>query len=151
MTHLTRFILTPAILGAVVGLAIIAFNNNSGSARPGYANAVARAAPAVVNIFSTKITQRSPLCRIPAYRALCEAFPGEQQVQNSLGSGVIVREDGYVLTNNHVIEGADEIIVMFANNQTTTAQIIGSDPHTDLAIIKVDARGLPVILSLIHI
>jgi len=148
MTHLTRFILVPAVIGALVGLAIILFDGSDVSQRPGYAAAVARAAPAVVNIFSTKITQKSPLCRIPAYRALCEAFPGEQQVQNSLGSGVIVRQDGFVLTNKHVVEGADEIIVMFANNQTTTANVIGTDPHTDLAVIKVSAQGLPVIPEL---
>ena len=147
MTQLTRFILVPAVIGAMVGLAIILLNNSNDD-RPGYANAVASAAPAVVNIFSTKITQRSPLCRIPAYRALCEAFPGQQQLQNSLGSGVIVRADGYVLTNQHVVEGADEIIVMFANNQTTTAEVIGTDPHTDLAVIKVAADGLPVIPEL---
>lgn len=149
MTHLTRFILVPAVLGALLGLAIILLNNNSDDERPGYAAAVARAAPAVVNIYSTKITQRSPLCRIPAYRALCEAFPGDQQVQNSLGSGVIVREDGYVLTNEHVVAEAHEIIVLFANNQATTAEVIGSDPHTDLAVIKVAARGLPVIPKLV--
>ena len=149
MTHLTRFILVPAVLGAMLGLAIILLNSNGDEERPGYAAAVARAAPAVVNIYSTKITQRSPLCRIPAYRALCEAFPGDQQVQNSLGSGVIVREDGYVLTNEHVVAEADEIIVLFANNQATTAEVIGSDPHTDLAVIKVAARGLPVIPKLV--
>jgi serine protease DegS len=148
MTHLTRFILIPAVLGALLGLIIIFFNADDGAQRPGFASAVARAAPAVVNIYSTKITQRSPLCRIPAYRALCEAFPGDQQVQNSLGSGVIVREDGYVLTNEHVVADANEIIVMFANNQATTAEVIGSDPHTDLAVIKVSARGLPVIPTL---
>jgi len=148
MTHLTRFILVPAAVGACVGLAIILYSNGSDAQRPGFAVAVARAAPAVVNIFSTKITQRSPLCRIPAYRALCEAFPGEQQVQNSLGSGVIVRQDGLVLTNKHVVDDADEIIVMFANNQTTTANVIGTDPHTDLAVIKVAAEGLPVIEEL---
>jgi len=136
------------MLGALLGLAILLWSDRGDSQRPGFASAVARAAPAVVNIYSTKITQRSPLCRIPAYRALCEAFAGEQQVQNSLGSGVIVREDGYVLTNAHVIAGADEIIVMFANNQATTAEVIGSDPHTDLAVIKVAARGLPVIPTL---
>lgn len=69
-------------------------------------------------------------------------------MQNSLGSGVIVREDGYVLTNKHVVDEADEILVMFANSQTTTAQVIGTDPHTDLAVIKVSATGLPVIPQL---
>jgi len=148
MTQLTRFIFVPAAIGALVGLAIIVLNTQGDSSRPGFATAVAKAAPAVVNIYSTKITQRSPLCRIPAYRALCEVFPGRQQLQNSLGSGVIVREDGYVLTNKHVVDGADEIIVMFANNQTTTANVIGTDQHTDLAVIKVAASGLPVIQEL---
>lgn len=145
MTQLIRFIFVPAAIGALVGLAIIVFNTGKENDRPGFAAAVVQASPAVVNIYSTKITQRGMLCRIPAYQALCKAFPGEKQVQNSLGSGVIVREDGYVLTNKHVIDEADEILVMFANNQTTTAQVIGSDPHTDLAVIKVSARGLPVI------
>jgi len=148
MTQITSFILIPAIIGALVGLAIILFNSNDNLGRPGYAGAVAKAAPAVVNIYSTRITQRSLLCRIPTYRQLCEAFPQERQVQNSLGSGVIVREDGYVLTNKHVVDEADEILVMFANSQTTTAQVIGTDPHTDLAVIKVAATGLPVIPQL---
>ena len=144
MTQITRFILFPAIIGAFLGLIIIFFNASQDS-RPGYAIAVAKAAPAVVNIYSTKITQSSMLCRIPAYKELCAAFGAEPQVQNSLGSGVIVSADGYVLTNQHVVAGADEILVMFANNQTTTAQVIGTDPHTDLAVIKVAARGLPTI------
>lgn len=148
MTQLTRFIVIPALVGGLLGLAIILYSTGGGSSRPGYAGAVAKAAPAVVNIYSTKITRRGLLCRVPAYRALCDAFPGEPQVQNSLGSGVIVREDGYVLTNKHVVDEADEILVMFANNQTTTAQVIGTDPHTDLAVIKVPARGLPVIPEL---
>ncbi len=148
MEQLTRFIIAPAIVGALVGIAIILLNTNSASSKPGFATAVARAAPAVVNIYSTKITRRGTICRNPKYRRLCEAFPTEPQVQNSLGSGVIVREDGLVLTNQHVVGEADEILVMFANSQTTTAQVIGSDRHTDLAVIKVAARGLPVIPQL---
>ena len=147
MKQITRFILVPAVIGALVGLGIIALNGVSTN-KPGYATAVSRAAPAVVNIYSTKITRRGVICRNPQYRALCEAFPSEPQVQNSLGSGVIVREDGLVLTNQHVVAQADEILVMFANNQTTSAQVIGSDAHTDLAVIKVAARGLPVIPQL---
>ncbi len=147
MTQITRLILLPAIIGGLLGLGVI-FIAGSEDARPGYAGAVSRAAPAVVNIYSTKITRRGEICRIPAYRAFCDAFPTEAQVQNSLGSGVIVREDGYVLTNKHVIDQADEILVMFANNQTTTAQVIGADAHTDLAVIKVNASGLPVIPKL---
>ncbi|MEM7096879.1 MAG: trypsin-like peptidase domain-containing protein [Pseudomonadota bacterium] len=147
MQQITRFILFPAVIGAFLGLIIIAFNDDADS-RPGYANAVAAAAPAVVNIYSTKVTESNMLCRIPAYRDLCRAFGAEPQVQNSLGSGVIVSADGYVLTNQHVVAEADEILVMFANNQTTTATVIGSDTHTDLAVIKVAATGLPVIPQL---
>jgi len=146
MLNIARGLLLPAIFGAGVGMAVLLWQTATRPApNAGYAAAVARAAPAVVNIYSTKVTQRSPLCRIPTYQALCDAFPGEQQVQNSLGSGVIVREDGYVLTNAHVIANAAEIIVMFANNQATTATVIGTDPHTDLAVIRVNANGLPVI------
>ena len=148
MTHLTRIVLMPALIGVVVGLAIILWTNTSTDERPGYAAAVAQAAPAVVNIYTTKFTRRGLLCRIPAYRALCDAFPNEPQVQNSLGSGVIVSPDGLVLTNKHVVDGADEILVMFANSQTTTATVIGADAHTDLAVIKVSASGLPVIPQL---
>ena len=61
------------------------------------------------------------------------------------GSGVIIREDGYIVTNNHVIEGATEIEVTLTNNKTFKAELIGSDPATDVALIKVDAQGLPTI------
>ncbi len=146
MTQLTRFILVPAVLGALLGLAIIVFTDDDD--KPGYAQAVASAAPAVVNIYTSSFTSTSLLCRIPAYRDLCQAFGSGSQVQNALGSGVIMRADGYVLTNNHVVAGADEILVMFANNQTISATVIGTDPHTDLAVIKVPAEGLPVIPQL---
>ena len=148
VTQLTRYILLPAVVGALVGLGIIGISTIREDIRPGYASAVAEAAPAVVNIYSTKLTRRGLLCQIPAYRALCEAFSSEPQVQNSLGSGVIVSSDGLVLTNKHVVDGADEILVMFANNQTTSATVIGADAHTDLAVIKVNATGLPVIPQL---
>lgn len=147
MTQLTRFVLVPAMIGAVLGLIIMLLKNGEPQ-KPGYAAAVNRAAPAVVNIYSSKITRQGLLCRIPAYQDLCKTFGSSPQVQNSLGSGVIVRADGYVLTNHHVVAEADEILVMFANNQTTSARVIGSDPHTDLAVIKVAAHGLPVIPQL---
>ena len=141
---LNRIVLIPAVVGAVLGLAIILLSSSDND-KPGYAAAVAAAAPAVVNIYTTKITQQGRLCRIPAYRELCRRFPTQAQVQNSLGSGVVVRSDGYVLTNEHVVDEADEILVMFANNQTTVAEVIGTDPLTDLAVIRVDAQGLPTI------
>ena len=147
MSQLSRYVLLPAVIGAFVGLLLIATMRDAGEQgdRRGYSAAVAAATPAVVNIYSTKISNRSPVCQHPLYRQLCEAFPGEPQVENALGSGVIVRSDGYILTNEHVVAGADEILVMFANSQTTTAQVIGTDPHTDLAVIRVGATNLPTI------
>ena len=129
----------------MLGVGLLVFNRIATPSKPGYALAVASATPAVVNIQTTKITRVSPLCQIPMYRRLCDAYPGNTPLQNSLGSGVIVRSDGYILTNHHVVAEADAIQVMFANNQRTTAQVIGSDRHTDLALIKVEATGLPVI------
>ena len=142
MQQLTRFIVLPALVGALLGLMIMWFLSDSqAGAKPGYAAAVARATPAVVNIQTRTIRVDNPLCRF--YRGLCEAFPS--RAQQSLGSGVILRSDGYILTNEHVVGGADEILVMFANGQVVTAEVIGSDLHTDLAVIKVAANGLPVI------
>jgi len=145
MSPLTRFILIPALIGAVVGLSFILLTNDQDANKPGYAQAVLKATPAVVNIYTTKITRRGRLCSIPAYESLCKTFDEQPQVQNSLGSGVIVNADGYVLTNGHVVAGADEILVMFANNHASPAELIGVDPHTDLAVIKVPDTGLPVI------
>lgn len=150
MNQLTRFILLPALVGAVIGLGIMLVDQFDATQKPGYAQAVATASPAVVNIYSTKITRRHNLsCDTPARKLLCDrlATPAPQ-VQNSLGSGVIVRANGYILTNQHVVAEADEILVMFANSQTTKAELIGSDSHTDLAVIKVPAENLPVIPQL---
>lgn len=72
------------------------------------------------------------------------ATPQERERVGS-GSGVIIREDGYIVTNNHVIEGATEIEVTLTNNKTFKAELIGADPATDVALIKVDAQGLPTI------
>ena len=141
MSQLTRFIMLPALVGAVLGLGIVVWKANSND-RPGYASAVSAAAPAVVNIH-TKTVRHSPLCRY--YRELCQRLGDRGRVQRSLGSGVILRKDGYILTNEHVVRGADEILAMFANGQIATAQVIGTDPHTDLAVIRVAANNLPVI------
>lgn len=104
-----------------------------------YRDAVAKAIPSVVNIYTAK-TVRSPLANDPLFRF----FYGEPQPQQatSLGSGVIVSEQGYILTNNHVIEGADEIAVVFGGGAAAPAKVIGTDPETDLAVLKVNATGL---------
>ncbi len=145
MRELMRYVVLPALIGGLVGLAVMLTSNGmSGSAaKPGYAEAVKRAAPGVVNIYSSKVLT-PPICQLPRFAEWCERYmdgPGST-TQSSLGTGVVVREDGYILTNNHVIAGADEILVAFNNGQATTAAVIGSDPETDLAVIKVEASGL---------
>ncbi len=116
-----------------------------------YSEAVKVAAPAVVNIFTTqKVKQMNhPLLDDPAFR---EFFGNELPDQlkqgpneNSLGSGVIVRKDGYILTNNHVISQADQIVVALHDGRRAVAAVIGTDPDTDLAVIKIALDDLPVL------
>ncbi|MCV6614322.1 MAG: trypsin-like peptidase domain-containing protein, partial [Cellvibrionaceae bacterium] len=104
-----------------------------------YADAVRQAAPGVVNIYTTKKVQlkRSPLHNHPYFRRY-----QERRVNNSLGSGVIASSDGYILTNNHVIEGADTILVQLSDGRSTSATLVGTDPDSDLAVLKVEASGL---------
>lgn len=115
------------------------------AALPSYRAAVKRAMPAVVNIYTAKeIRQRrSPLFNDPIFRR----FFGDEPAQkaSSLGSGVIVSDKGYIVTNNHVVESADEIEVALADGRTAEAKIIGTDPDTDLAVIRIDLEKLPVI------
>jgi serine protease Do len=68
---------------------------------------------------------------------------GSQEQQSGLGSGVIYREDGYIITNNHVVEGADEVTIAFADGTTEQGEVIGADPRTDLAVVRVDRDNLP--------
>lgn len=114
-----------------------------------YHEAVKFASPAVVNIFATSKVDNAQnlLLSDPVLRELFgENNPYNQQNQNnSLGSGVIVREDGYILTNNHVIAGADEIVVALQDGRQAKATIVGTDVDTDLAVIKVDLKDLPVL------
>ncbi len=115
-----------------------------------YAFAVERAAPAVVNIYTKKvITQRNnTLFDDPLFRRFFgnRGLPApKQRIENSLGSGVIVNESGYLLTNNHVIEGATEIAVVLADGRITAAAIVGTDPESDLAVLKIKADDLPAI------
>lgn len=145
MRDLLRYILLPALVGAVIGLGVLAFVNFKPQ-RPGYADAVRSAAPAVVNIYTTQRV-RPAACERPEFQAWCDRMTlgTSERVQSSLGSGVIVRSDGFILTNNHVVANADEVLVAFHNGQATTATIIGTDLETDLAVIKVQATGLTAI------
>lgn len=116
-----------------------------------YSAAVKVAAPAVVNIFTTqKVKQLDhPLLNDPAFREffgnqIPDQF-SQNKNENSLGSGVIVRPDGYILTNNHVIAQADQIVVALQDGRRAVAKVIGTDPDTDLAVIKIELANLPVL------
>ncbi len=113
-----------------------------------YSLAAHKAMPAVVNIFTSKEAAENthPFMDDPAFRQFFgDQFDDQPQRENSLGSGVIVSPDGLILTNHHVIESADEIEVALADGRTVPAKIVGSDPETDLAVVKVDMRNLPSI------
>jgi serine protease DegQ len=114
-----------------------------------YRQASQRAMPSVVNIFTTKAARQTshPLSNDPLFRHFFgDADPGQQDdKQFSLGSGVIVSPEGYILTNNHVIESADEIEVALADGRKVSAKLIGTDPETDLAVIKIGLKNLPAI------
>ncbi len=113
-----------------------------------YSEAVEKAAPAVVNIYSSRVVAREehPLMSDPFFRQFFgDDMPSQQRLLSSLGSGVIVSEDGYVLTNHHVINGADEIQVALRDGRETLAEVIGTDPESDLAVLRIDLDDLPVI------
>ena len=113
-----------------------------------YREASERAMPAVVNIFTSKGVRpaRNPLMDDPFLRRFFGERQGEQEEkQSSLGSGVIVSSEGYILTNNHVVEAADEIEIALADGRKAAARLVGTDPETDLAVIKVDLKDLPAI------
>ena len=111
---------------------------------PGSLSAAAhKAMPAVVSINTSKEV-RHPRSQDPWFRFFFGDV-GPQQ-QTGLGSGVIISPDGYILTNNHVVEGADEIEVTLADSRRARARIIGTDPETDLAVLKVELDRLPVIV-----
>src|SRR5947207_14486388 len=113
-----------------------------------YHDAVRRATPSVVNIFTSKEirSQRHPLLNDPIFRRFFgDQLPDEAQRASSLGSGVIVSASGYVLTNHHVVQAADEIEVALADGKRLLAKVVGNDPETDLAVLRVDAQNLPAI------
>jgi serine protease DegQ len=113
----------------------------------GYRDAAGRAMPAVVNILTSKALREShPLLKDPFFRRFFgDNLPPDEQMA-SLGSGVIVSSDGYILTNYHVVEAADEIEVGLADGRKAQARIVGTDPETDLAVIRIKERNLPVMV-----
>jgi len=113
-----------------------------------YHEAVQHAMPSVVNVFTSKEIRspRSPLLNDPVFRRFFgDQLPEEASRASSLGSGVIVSTDGFILTNHHVVEAADEIEVGLADGRKFLAKVVGSDPDTDLAVLRVSVDGLPAI------
>ena len=112
-----------------------------------YAAVVKKVTPSVVNIYTSKTLRIDPALR--EYLREMYGFdrvPSERR-QQALGSGVIVSQDGYILTNNHVVEGADEVKVALADETTIyEAKVVGTDPQTDVAVVKVPAENLPAII-----
>ncbi len=111
-----------------------------------YADAVSRAAPAVVNIYTAKkVLERDPrFYNNPYYRQLYNSsnVPLRERMQRTLGSGVIVDTNGFILTNNHVINGADKIQVLLNDGRYTSAELVGIDTENDLAVLKVTLDNL---------
>ena len=127
-------------------------NNPAGRQMPasGFSSAAEKVMPSVVNIYTSNElkAQTQPFINDPRFRF----FFGDQfddntaQQSSSLGSGVIVSHDGYIITNHHVIEGADQIEVALSDGRKAKGHVVGSDPETDLAVIKIDiANNLPAI------
>ena len=126
----------------------------STTAAPGisYADVVQRASPAVITIHSTmqaRAPEQYPFMDDPMFREFFgERGRAPQQAprqRRGLGSGVIVSQDGYILTNHHVVDGAEQIKVDLSDNRTIEARLVGSDPPSDLALLKIEASNLPVL------
>jgi Do/DeqQ family serine protease len=117
----------------------------------GFRVAARRAAPSVVSIAATKAPARNPHVDDPWFRFFFGqrgqlGQPQGNEPQRGLGSGVIVSPEGYLLTNHHVIEGANEIEIQLADGRQATARVVGSDPETDVAVLKIDLDRPPAIV-----
>jgi serine protease DegQ len=117
------------------------------TAAPGrlsFSEAARKAIPSVVNISATRqVRRRNPLLEDPAFqRFFGERFSLPPETQLSLGSGVIVSREGYILTNDHVVEGVTDIQVTLHDGRTVPGKIVGADPDTDLAVVRVSSAGL---------
>ncbi|HSD99470.1 MAG TPA: Do family serine endopeptidase [Burkholderiales bacterium] len=134
--------------GAIVTLTAPRVEETPGRAVASFRDAARQAMPAVVNIFTSQEVKRprSPFMNDPLFRYFFgDPQDAGPQRREGLGSGVIVSADGYILTNHHVVESVDEIEVALADSRKVRARVVGSDPETDLAVLKVELEKLPSI------
>ncbi|MEH6570779.1 MAG: DegQ family serine endoprotease [Halioglobus sp.] len=148
MNVIARFYSTLVIATALMAAAV-----NAAAQLPNFTQIVKDSSPAVVKIVveynAKRAAQSAPNTQeIPEYlRRFFEqrGAPPAQQQRMGMGSGFVISSDGYIVTNNHVVEGADKVVVRFSDRREFDAEVIGTDPRSDLALLKVDARGLPVL------
>jgi serine protease DegS len=152
MRAFLKFATWPAVAGLLAALLILqqwvlpgVGPERATGARSSFRQAVANATPAVVNIYTEKRveTGRSRLLNNP-FMPIPGGVP-RQRIERSLGSGVIMRDDGYILTNNHVIDGADAIQVLLSDGRSAAAQVVGRDRTTDLAALRINLDNLSAI------
>lgn len=148
--------LSESRVGSLVDTISLKESHYDGQLSPGsYHEAVKRSMPSVVNIF-TSTTPAKPKARKgggansadPLFKFFFGDQPPEEEPSSSLGSGVIVSPEGYILTNHHVISNAADIDIALADGRKVKAQIIGSDPETDIAVLKINAKNLPAPITL---
>ena len=132
---------SPAAIAAPVVGALP--NAVDGQPMPSLAPMLARVTPAVVSVHTKQVVQiRNPFANDPMFRRLFPNVP-QERINESLGSGVVVdAANGYVLTNHHVIENADEVSVTLSDGRTLPAEFVGSDPDTDIAVMRIEADNL---------
>ncbi|HEY2070881.1 MAG TPA: DegQ family serine endoprotease [Rhizomicrobium sp.] len=133
-----------AVLAVSPALAQPVVPQSMGQVQLTFAPVVKRVAPAVVNVYARSIVKQqvNPLFNDPLFQQFFGASPQfRQRMQQSLGSGVIVRADGVILTNNHVVEGGQDIVVALADKREFKAKVLLADSKTDLAVLKIDTKG----------
>ncbi len=141
------FVLAAIVLAAAPARAEKVVPESRAQLQLSFAPVVKQAAPAVVNIYTRKVVRAmSPMFSDPFFRQFFGDHMGlpQERVQRSLGSGVIVKADGVVVTNNHVIRDSDEITVVLSDRREFEAKVVGSDERTDLAVLKIDTGGQPL-------
>ena len=148
--------LSESRVGSLVDTVSLKESSYDGQLSPGsYHEAVKRSMPAVVNIFTSKTSAKpktrkgaAPNSGDPLVKFFFGDQPPEEEPSSSLGSGVLVSPEGYILTNHHVISDADDIDVALSDGRKVKAQVIGSDPETDIAVLKIEAKQLPIPITL---